>query len=206
MEAQFQTALDRLIETNSGAAGQPPSNTDVTNEMEQKEDMATLDPDDLHYYKDSKPCQTSSAMLRSHDNGYENTEDKKEGCLLRKSTNCAEQHQESYCKQQPSCTTDNQEEFQLKLPEYRANYIKECKSKVLASPINDQQEYCKRISEGTVTIQQDHHKDICGLPVVESTTENSLEAWQEQICRTSNKERDQKPLTHSRYQYVVTIN
>ena len=68
MEAQFQTALDRLIETNSGAAVQPPSNTDVTNEMEHEEDMATHDPDDLHYCEDIKACQTSSAMFGRYIN------------------------------------------------------------------------------------------------------------------------------------------
>ena len=200
MEAQFQTALDRLIETNSGA----PSNTDVTNEMEQKEDMATHDPDDPHYYEDTKACQTSSAMFGSHDNGHENpshyntvkelsraiistnTGGTQEEILLSKSINFAEQHQEISSKQQPSGTTDTHVE-------------------VLASPINNQEAYCKRISERTVTIQQDPHTHIGGLhkiidfvPVVESTVENSLEHWQEQIGRTSNKERYQKPQTSSR--------
>ena len=71
VEAQFQTALDRLIETNSGAAVQPPNNTDVTNEMEHEEDLATPDPDDQHYCEDTKGYQTFSGMLGSHVNGYE---------------------------------------------------------------------------------------------------------------------------------------
>ena len=63
VEAQFQTALDRLIETNSGAAGQPSRHKDVPNEMEQEEDTATPDPDDMHYYEDTKACQTSPPMF-----------------------------------------------------------------------------------------------------------------------------------------------
>ena len=133
----------------------------------------------------------------------------REDTLLSKSTYCAKGHRESYCEQQPSCPVDNQEEFQLTPSKCKANDMKECKSKILASPINNQQEYCKRISEGTVTIQQDHHKNLCGqqdfLPVVESKTENSLEPWKEQICRSYNKERDQKPQTHSRYRYCVKL-
>ena len=73
VEAQFQTALDRLIETNSGAAVQPSSNTDVTNEMEHTEDVATHDPDNLHYYEDTKACQRSPTMFGSHDHASEKT-------------------------------------------------------------------------------------------------------------------------------------
>ena len=91
--------------------------------------------------------------------------------------------------------------------------MKEFKSKVLTSPMNNQQEYCKKISECTVTIQQDplkaiyelhKHRDM--LTEVESTTENSLKHWQEQIWKTSNKEIDHKPQTYIRYQYFVNLN
>ena len=56
-----------------------------------------------------------------------NKEDTQEGGMISNSENCAEQHQQSYCKHQLLCTADNLEESQIQLSEYKANDMKECK-------------------------------------------------------------------------------
>ena len=66
MEAQFQTALDRLVETQTEANSLQVGNIDVTNVMSNKDGTAEHKPEDPNYYDDSTDPQEISANTSSN--------------------------------------------------------------------------------------------------------------------------------------------
>jgi hypothetical protein len=53
VEAQFQTALDMLVETHTEATSPQVGNIDVSNAMDNKDGTAEHNPEDSNYYFDS---------------------------------------------------------------------------------------------------------------------------------------------------------
>ena len=67
MEAQFQTALDMLIETHSGEHKSKADNADTVDGMNYAEAITKHDPEDPNYCDDSMGHHTALPMSDSHD-------------------------------------------------------------------------------------------------------------------------------------------
>ena len=176
MEAQFQTALDRLVETHTEGISPQVGNIDVTNVMSNKDGTAEHNPQDPNYYDDSMAPHTAI-----NETGCDNTSSGQQLFQI-----CANK-------------VENQDVCLTKLFTDKVDNKSEGHEKMMIVTTENQEERLPEISANTASSQEDTKIWSKGIHNQTPNTEEHLKSWQTKICaNTANIKERHQPLQHYR--------